>query len=149
MLEDKIYNDYVQALKSREKDKSVFLSLLRSEFKNQAIELKKDKLSDPEALTVLKKQQKRLLDAKESIIASKRTDLIEGLESELKILSSYLPEPLSDSKVLEIIDEIISSTGACSIKDMGKVMKEVLAKVGVSADSKKVSSLVKEKLTSK
>lgn len=149
MLEDKIYNDYVQALKSKEKNKTVFLSLLRSEFKNQAIELKKDKLSDPEALIVLKKQQKYLLDAKESIIASKRSDLIENLENELKILNSYLPEPLSDSKVLEIIDEVIASTGACSIKDMGKVMKEILEKVGVSADSKKVSSLVKEKLTSK
>ena len=75
-------------------------------------------------------------------------DLIEALEKELEILNQYLPQPLSDDQVLAIIDEAISSTGASSIKDMGRVMKEVLAKVGVKADSKKVSNLVREKLSS-
>ncbi len=147
MLEDKIYQDYVAALKAKEKQKTAFLSLVRSELKNKAIELKKEKLDDPEVLTVLKKQQKRLLDTKESIAQSQRADLIEATDQEIALLESYLPKPLGDEELLKIIDEVISETEASSMKDMGKVMKEVLAKVGVRADSKKVSALVKEKLS--
>ena len=147
MLEDKIYQDYTQALRAKDKQKRDFLSLIRADIKNQAINLKKDKLEDGEVLAVLKKAQKKLQDAKESITKSGRSDLIEGLEKELAILEQYLPKPLEEAQILEIINRVISETSACSMKDMGKVMKEVLARVGVRADSKKVSSLVKEKLT--
>tara|TARA_B100000315_G_C14471305_1_gene538478 strand:+ start:375 stop:824 length:450 start_codon:yes stop_codon:yes gene_type:complete len=147
-LEEKIYSDFIQARKAKETHKIEFLSLVRSDLKNEAINSKKEKLDDDQVLAILKKQQKRLLDAKEVISSSERKDLIEALEKELEILNQYLPQPLSDDQVLAIIDEAISSTGASSIKDMGRVMKEVLAKVGVKADSKKVSNLVREKLSS-
>ena len=148
MLEDKIYKDYVDALKSKDKNTADFLSFVRADLKNAAIDLKKEKLDDDEALTVLKKQKKRLQDSKESISASGRQDLLQNLEKELKILDSYLPSPLEESELIAIIDEVISAAGASSLKDMGRVMKEVLAKVGVRADSKKVSELVKNKLSS-
>ncbi len=148
MLEEKIYQYYVTALKARNKPKSEFLSLIRSELKNLAIDLKKEKLDDGEALTVLKKQQKRLADAKETISKSERTDLIEGLEKELSLLQGYLPEALSEDELVKVIDEVILQTGSSSMKDMGKVMKEVLAQVGVRADSKMASSIVKAKLSS-
>jgi len=148
MLEDKIYQDYVTALKAKDRQKADFLSLIRAELKNQAIELKKEKLEDAEVLAVLKKQQKRLQDAQESIASSGRTDLIEGLKKELVLLAEYLPKPLADDELAKIVKDTISELGASSMKDMGKVMKEVLAKVGVRADSKKVSSLVKESLSS-
>ena len=147
MLEDKIYKDYLEALKSKNKPKRAFLSFIRSELKNQAINLKKEKLPDDETLAVLKKVQKRLLDAKESIASSQRTELIQNLEEELNIVSQYLPKPLEEDELLQIIEKIISETGACSMKDMGKVMKEVLAQAGLRADSKKVSTLVKSKLS--
>jgi len=148
MLEDKIYQDYTQALRAKDRQKIDFLSLIRADIKNQAISLKKDKLDDTEVLAVLKKAQKKLQDAKESITKSGRTDLIEGLEKELAILDQYLPKPLEEAQILEIVNTVISETSASSMKDMGKVMKEVLVRVGVRADSKKVSSLVKEKLSS-
>ena len=72
MLEDKIYNDYKEALKARQKQRSEFLSFLRAGLKNQAIELKAEKLEDKEAVAVLKKQKKCLLDAKEQIEKSMR-----------------------------------------------------------------------------
>ena len=147
MLEDKIYQDYTQALRAKDRQKIDFLSLIRADIKNQAINLKKDKLEDAEVLAVLKKTQKKLQDAEESITKSGRTDLIEGLEKELAILGQYLPEPLEEAKILEIVNTVINEISASSMKDMGKVMKEVLARVGVRADSKKVSSLVKEKLS--
>lgn len=146
MLEDKIYQDYVSALKAKDKPKTDFLSFIRAELKNQAIELKKDKLDDPEVLSVLKKQQKRLLEAKEITGQSQRLDFIQSLEQELRLLEEYLPKPLSNDELLKIITDVISETSASSAKDMGKVMKEVLVRVGVQADSKTVSVLVKEKL---
>ena len=148
MLEEKIYSDYVSALKAKDRHKTEFLSLIRSEFKNQSINLRKDKLEDNEALAVVKKQQKQLLDAKESIVNSGRNDLIQNLERELSILEEYLPKPIKDSELLQIIQDIIVKTKASSMKDMGKVMKEVLNSVGVRADSKKISSVVKDKLSS-
>ena len=148
MLEDKIYQDYTQALRAKDRHKIDFLSFIRADIKNQAINLKKDKLEDDEVLTVLKKAQKKLQDAKESIAKSERTDLLKGLEKELAILTEYLPKPLEEAQILEIVNAAISKLCASSMKDMGKVMKEVLARVGVQADSKKVSSLVKEKLSS-
>lgn len=147
-LEEKIYSDFIQARKAKETHTIEFLSLVRSELKNEAINLKKEKLDDNQALTILKKQQKRLFDAKEAISSSERKDLIESLDKELEILNQYLPQPLGDDQVLAIINETISSTGASSMKDMGRVIKEVLTKVGVRADSKKVSSLIREKLSS-
>ena len=95
----------------------------------------------------MKKAQKKLQDAKEIIAKSGRTDLVEGLEKELAILTEYLPKPLEEAKILEIVSAVINELSASSIKDMGKVMKEVLARVGVRADSRKVSNLVKEKLS--
>lgn len=148
MLEDKIYQDYIRALKAKDRQKIDFLSLVRADIKNQAINLRKDKLEDDEVLAVLKKAQKKLQDAKESIAKSERTDLLENLEKEFAILGEYLPKPLEEAQILEIVNAVISELSASSIKDMGKVMKEVLARVGVRADSKKVSNLVKGKLSS-
>lgn len=148
MIEDKIYKDYVEALKSKDKHKAGFLSFIRAELKNVAIDLKKEKLDDDEALAVLKKQKKRLEDSKESIAKSERQDLLQNLDKELEILDQYLPKPLEESELIAIIDEVISSIGASSMKDMGRVMKEVIARVGVRADSRKVSELVKQKLSS-
>lgn len=149
MLENKIYQDYVEALKSKNKVKSEFLSFIRAQLKNAAIDLKKDKLDDNEALSVIKKQQKRLNDSKESILSSKREDLLQQVEKEITLLNQYLPEPMSDAELTKIIEKIIADTQSSSMKDMGKVMKEVLAQTGAKADSKTVSSLVKMKLSSK
>ena len=147
-LEEKVYSDYIIALKAKDRKKSSFLSFLRSELKNQAINLKKQSLEDNEVLEVFKKQKKRLQDAKESMAGSGRDDLIEDLQQELQTICEYLPKPLDDSELVTIVEEIILSIGASSIKDMGRVMKEILSKVGVRADSKKVSILVKDRLSS-
>jgi len=147
MLEDKIYQDFISARKAKDQVKASFLGVIRAELKNKAIELKKDKLEDEEVLAVLKKQQKRLFDTKESISQSQRADLIEATNQEITVLEQYLPKPLDEAELIKIIDAVISETGAASMKDMGRVMKEVITQVGVRADSKKVSQLVKERLT--
>jgi uncharacterized protein YqeY len=147
MLEDKIYNDYVRAMKAKEKEKSAFLSFLRAELKNQAINLKKDKLEDKEAIEVLKKQKKKLLDSKEQIEKADRSELLAQVKAEIALIEGYLPASLPKEEIEKIIDEVIAEAGASSMKDMGKVMKLSLEKLSGRADSKDVSQIVKTRLS--
>ena len=147
MLEDKIYQDYVASMKAQDKAKTEFLSFIRAAFRNTAIDLKVKKLEDKDALVVLQKQQKRLMDTKDSLKSTGRNDLIEANDKELAMLSEYLPKGLSQEEVIAIVAETVTSLSASSMKDMGRVMKEVTAKIAGRADSKTVSDLVKAKLS--
>ncbi len=146
MLEEKILNDYKEAMKSQDKIKSSTLSFLRAELMNVAIAKKKKALDDNEVVAVIKKQVKQHQDSIEQFNKGNRQDLSAKEAKELEILKSYLPPQLSDEEIRKIIEEAVISLGAAGLKDMGKVMKEVSAKVGQSADSKVVSDLVKERL---
>ena len=148
MLEERIYRDYLQALKDKDRHRIEFLSFIRAELKNVAIELKKDKLQDNQVWEVLKKQKKRLSEIKETALSSNRSDVLRAIEKELAILESYLPQPLSETELSTVIDEVISQLSAISLKDMGRVIKAVLEKVGARAEPKEVSRLVREKLKS-
>jgi hypothetical protein len=148
MIFDQIYKDYIAARKEKNQKKSQFLGYIRSELANRAKELKQEKLEDPEVLRILKKQEKKLKEAKESSKASQREDIKKELEIELETLSQYLPEQLSIEKAEAVIDEIISKLQVSSISDMGKVMKEVLAKIGAQSNPKEISEIVRKKLSS-
>ena len=76
LLEDKIYQDYVTAMKAQDKPKIEFLSFIRAAFRNASIDLKVKKLEDKDALVVLQKQQKRLMDTKDSLKSANRADLL-------------------------------------------------------------------------
>lgn len=147
LLEDRIYQDYVAALKARDKTKTDFLSMVRAELRNAGIDLKKKPLPDTDALVVLKKQKKKLEESKESILTSGRKDLLEKVNVEISIMDGYLPQQLDVDQISKVVYEVITSLQASSIKDMGKVMKEVLGKIGAQADAKIVSDLVKSKLS--
>jgi len=148
MLEEKIYQDYIVALKAKDQKRSSFLSFIRAALKNVAIDLKKDKLEDSDVFAVLKKQKKQLEDTKESMLSSGRDDLIRNAEDEIEILQAYLPNLLNEQELTKIIDQVIADLNAQSVKDMGPVMKEILSRVGVRADSKIVSNFVRQKLSS-
>lgn len=148
MIFDQIYNDYITARKEKNQKKSQFLGYIRSELIKQAKELKHDKIDDPEVLKILKKQEKKLKESLESTKKSGREDILKDLKIELEILSGYLPKPLSPEKVANIIDETISDLSASSMSDMGKVMKQVLEKIGTQADPRQISKIVQEKLSS-
>ena len=146
MLEEKILNDYKEAMKNKDKIRSSVLSFLRAAMMNVAIEKKKKLLDDNECLAVIRKQIKQRQDSIEQFTKGNRSDLADKEARELEILKSYLPVELSQDVVKKIIEEVISSAGAGGIKDMGRVMKEVLAKLGGAAEAKLVSDLVKERL---
>ena len=147
MLEEKILNDYRGAMKSKDTLKSSVLSFLRSDLLNAAVAKKKDKLDDSEVLAVIKKQIKQRQDSVEQFTKGNRLDLADKEKRELEILKSYLPPQLSEDEIKKIIEETIAAVGAQGAKDMGKVMKEVSAKIAGQADGKLVSDLVKQRLT--
>jgi len=149
MLAEQILKDYQEAMKSRDTIKSTLLSCVRAEITNAAIKEKKDKLDDNGIITVICKQIRQHQDSIEQFQKGGRTDLVDKEMKELEVLKSYLPAQLSSDEIKKIIEETILATGATGLKDMGKVMKEALAKIGSGADTKLVSDLVKDRLTPK
>ena len=147
MLEEKIINDYKEAMKARDSVKSTILSTIRAEMMNLALSKKKDKCDDNDIISIFRKQVKQHEDSIEQFTKGNLPDLVEKEKKELEILKAYLPEELSPEVIKKIIEEAVTATGAIGIKDMGKVMKEVNAKVAGKADGKTVSDLVKERLS--
>ncbi len=148
-LEKTILDDYQKAMKAQDKLKTSILSLIRSELNYVRIEKQKKELDDPDILGVVKKMIKQHQDSIEQFKKGNRNDLVEKETIELKILETYLPVQLSEDQVTKIIDEAIRATGASSMKDMGRVMKEVASKAAGQADNKLVSELVRNKLSPK
>lgn len=146
MLEDRILEDYKKAMKDKDSLKSSALSFLRSEFKNASIDKRLEKLEDADAINVIKKQIKQRQDSIEQFKAGSRQDLADKEGRELEILRAYLPEQLSEEKIKDIVNEVIALTGAKGPQEMGRVMKELLPRLGGKADNKAVSELVKARL---
>ena len=147
MLEEKILKDYKAAMLAKDTAKSSILSFLRAQFQNLAKEKRTDKLEDKDVISVIKREVKKHQDSIEQFKKGNRQDLVDKETKELEILKSYLPKQLSEDEVKKIVDEVVSSLGATDMKQMGQVMKEVMAKVGDSADGKIISNLVKAKLS--
>ncbi|MFA6130413.1 MAG: GatB/YqeY domain-containing protein [Candidatus Omnitrophota bacterium] len=146
MLEEKILNDYKEAMKARDTLKSSTLSFLRADMLNQATAKKKDKLDDPEIIVVIKKQIKQRQDSIEQFTKGNRLEMAEKEKKELEILKVYLPAELSAEEIKAMIEEAVVLTGASGIKDMGKLMKELTLRIAGRADGKLVSDLVKQRL---
>jgi uncharacterized protein len=147
MLEEKIMNDYKEAMKDKDSLRSSALSFLRAQLMNAAIDKKKKTLDDPEAIAVIKKQIKQRQDSIEQFTKGNRMDLADKETKELALLKSYLPAELGEEQVKKVIEDAVSQLGAAGLKDMGKVMKEVQAKLAGQADGKLVSELVKQRLS--
>ena len=138
--------DYKESMKARDALRAQTISFLRSEMKYCAIDKKKDKLDDADVVVVLKKLVKQRQDSIAQFEKGQRMDLVAKEKAELEILKSYLPAELSEDELAGIIDEVVASLGASTMKDMGRVMKEVMAKTQGRADSKLTSDLVRKKL---
>jgi uncharacterized protein len=147
MLVEKIFNDYKEAMKARDTLKSSVLSFLRADMLNQATAKKKEKLDDAEVIVVIKKQIKQRQDSIAQFTSGGRLDAAEKEKKESEILKIYLPEELSEARIKQLIEEAVVSTGASTIKDMGRLMKELTVKIAGQADGKLVSDLVRQRLT--
>ena len=146
MLEEKILHDYKEAMKAKDSLKVSVLSFLRSGLINVAKDARKDKLGDVEVIAVVKKQVKQRQDSIEQFTKGQRQDLVDKESKELEILQAYLPQQLDSQRLLEIIAEVMKECGAASMKDMGRVVKEVMQRTAGTTDGKQVSELVRTKL---
>lgn len=144
-LTEQIRADLTSAMKAQEKERLSTLRMLQSALKNEQINLGHE-LSDEEAMTIIRKAVKQRLDSIEQYTNAGRTELADKERSEMDLLKTYLPPELSDDELETGIREIITSTGAASKKDMGKVMKEATARYKGRADGKKIQELVQKLL---
>lgn len=144
---EKVNNDLVAAMKSGDKFTLSVLRMLKSAIIYEQTNGEKHELTDDDIMSVIKKQVKTRKTSMEEYLSYDRKDLADNLQKEIDILSKYLPEELSDEELTKIIDEIITELKSDGMKGMGMVIKAVSAKCGAAADMKKVSSIVKEKLS--
>ena len=145
LLEKRIYNDYIVAFKTRDAFLKNILGFLLAEIKNKKIGLKKEELDDKETLGVIKKQKKKLEETLQ-LIGGREAEK-NKVQKEIEILSAYLPRQLSRDETAKIVDSVIKGIGAGSMKDMGRVMKSVLAEYADRMDSSLLSKIVKERLS--
>ena len=148
MLYDKVSKDMVEAMKAHDKDRVSTLRLLKSGIDKYLIDNKMDRheASDEVVIEVVSKQVKTHRESIEQFKAGNRQDLIDGLNREIEVLSSYLPEQLSMDELKKIIDEVFDKVKPTSMKDMGTIMKELKPLVNGKADMKDVNTIVREKL---
>jgi uncharacterized protein YqeY len=144
-MNEKINNDIINAMKAKDTETLSTLRLLKGAIQLEEIN-KKAKLDDADIISIIFKQIK---SRKESIIEfqkGNRQDLIDKTNKEIEILNKYLPVQLSDSELNEIIDNVISGTGAKSVSDIGKVMGVLVPKVKGKADMSRVNIIIRDKL---
>jgi uncharacterized protein YqeY len=144
-LSEKIATDFKGALKSGDKVRVAILRMVKSAIKNREIE-KGEALGDDEIEGVFRSFVKRAKESIEQFSTAGRTDLVEKEESELAIIQEYLPRQFSEDETREIIRNAIAETGAAGPRDMGKVMKAVMAKGKGQVDGKLANVLLKEML---
>jgi len=135
-----------QAMKSNDKLRLSTIRMIRSALKNKEIELRK-KLEDEDVVKVIQVMVRKGEESVEQFQTGGRGDLVEKEKKEIEILKSFLPQPLTQEEILKIIDQSIQETQASSLKDIGKVMKSVMPKIGGKADGKLINQLVKERLS--
>ena len=142
-LEERLKADATTALKGGDRSRVDALRLVLSELQKAH----KDGGEGADELAVLRRERKRRLEAADAYAAAGRDDLAGGERFEAELIASYLPAELSDDELHAIVGDAVAETGASSTKDLGRVMSLVMGRVEGRADGRRVSGLVKEKLT--
>jgi uncharacterized protein len=134
-----------QARLQRDEPRRNALSLILASLRAAEKELQRP-LHDDEELQVLQRERKRRVEAAEAFRAGERPEQADAEERELAVLEEFMPEPLSEEELEEIVDDVIAEVGATSMRDLGRVMADVMPQVAGRADGSVVSQLVREKL---
>ncbi|KAA3617220.1 MAG: GatB/YqeY domain-containing protein [Calditrichaeota bacterium] len=145
-LESQIKNDMTEALKSGQKEKLNTLRTTYSQIKDERIKHRKE-LTDEDVISVLMRGVKSRKDSIEMYKKGSRQDLVDKETAELEILQSYLPAQMSEDDVKQIVAEIIKTSGAADLKDIGKVMGPAMAKLKGKTDGKLVQQIVRSLLS--
>jgi hypothetical protein len=144
-LVEQIELELKEARLARAEERRDALSLILNALRGAEKELQRP-LSGDEGLQVLQRERKRRVEAAEAFRAGGREEQAAKEDYELGVLEEFMPEPLSEDDLEEIIDDVIAEVGATSLRDIGRVMADVMKQVSGRADGSTVSQLVREKL---
>jgi len=144
-LKEEITTGIKQAMKGGDKARLQTLRFLLSAVKNKEIE-KREELSDVEILQVISTSVKQHKDSIEQFRKGGRDDLANREEAELEVLKGFMPPQLSEDEIKGVVAAAAQETGAATMKDMGGLMKAVMAKLKGKADGKLVQEMVKQRL---
>jgi len=134
-----------EAMRAGDAGRRDALRLILSALRSAEKELQRP-LRDDEELQVLQRERKRRVEAAEAFRAGGREEQARAEEHEMAVLGEFMPEPLSEEELEAIVDDAIAENGATSIRDLGRVMADVMPQVAGRADGSAVSQLVREKL---
>ncbi len=134
-----------EAMRDRDDTRRDTLRLILSSLQGAEKELQRT-LSEDEELQVLQRERKKRVEAEEAFRAAGREEQADQEEAELEILEEFMPEPLSEDEIEDIVDHVIAEVGATSMRDIGRVMADVMPQIAGRADGSSVSQLVREKL---
>jgi uncharacterized protein len=144
-LVERLEGEVKQAMLARDATRRDALRLILNSLRSAEKDLQRP-LSDDEELQVLQRERKRRNEAAEAFRAGGREEQASQEETELAILEEFMPEPLSEDELERIVDDAIAETGATSLRDMGRVMADVMPQVAGRADGSAVGQIVREKL---
>jgi len=140
-----IEDELKEAMKARDADRRDALRLILNALRSSEKELQRP-LSEDEELQVLRRERKRRLEAAEAFRTGGREEQAQSEERELDVLEEFMPEPLTEEEIEEIVDDAIAEVGATSMADLGRVMADVMPQIAGRADGSTVSQIVREKL---
>jgi uncharacterized protein YqeY len=141
----RLEDELKQAMVARDSERRDTLRLILSSLRSAEKELQRP-LHDDEELQVLQRERKQRNEAAEAFRTGGREEQADAEERELAVLEEFMPEPLSEEELEEIVDDAIAEVGATSMRDIGRVMADVMPQVSGRTDGSVVSQLVKEKL---
>lgn len=146
MLKDQIDKDYLESYKAHDEEKVSVLRMIKSGLQNAEI-AKKDKLSDEEVITILKKEVKQRLEAGETYEKAGEAGKKEQELEEIKIIEAYLPKQLDESATREIVKKILAENSITDKSKMGQAIGLIMKDHGSEIDGKTVSRIVAEELS--
>ncbi len=138
-------SDVKEAMRAREQERVDALRLILASLRSAEKEIQRP-LSDEEELQVLQRERKRRVEAADAFREGGRDEQAAKEERELAVIEAFMPEPISEEELEQIVDDAIAETGATSMRDLGRVMADVMPQVSGRADGSEVSRLVREKL---
>jgi uncharacterized protein YqeY len=142
---EEIEDEVKEAMRARDAERRDALRLILNALKVSEKELMRP-LSEDEELQVLQRERKRRVEAAEAFRAGGREEQAQSEERELAVLEEFMPDPLGEDEIEEIVDDVIAEVGATSMADLGRVMADVMPQIAGRADGSVVSQLVREKL---
>jgi len=141
----RIEAELADAMRERDGERRDALRLVLSNLRSAEKELQRE-LHDEEELQVLQRERKKRLESAEAFRSAGNEERAEAEERELAVIQEFMPEPLSEEELETIIDDAIAECGATSLRDLGRVMADVMPQIAGRADGSAVSQVVREKL---